>query len=52
MVASTDMLEISNLPDRLLTFYRGMQIGEFSSDQMTMPGILKQITDPFEETGL
>lgn len=52
VIASTDMLEISNLPDRILTFYRGMKIGEFALSDITMAGILKQITDPFGETGL
>ena len=28
VVASTDIQEIANLPDRIITFYRGMQIGE------------------------
>ncbi len=52
VVASTDMLEISNLPDRILTFYRGMQVGEARQSDISMAGILKQITDPFDEAGL
>ncbi len=52
VVASTDIQEISNLPDRVITFYRGMQIGEIGLDDMTAAAILKQITDPFDETNL
>lgn len=52
IVASTDIQEITNLPDRVLTFYRGMQIGEFELEQMTPSNILKDITDPFNETNL
>ncbi|MFK8035703.1 MAG: sugar ABC transporter ATP-binding protein [Hyphomicrobiales bacterium] len=52
VVASTDIQEISNLPDRVITFYRGMQIGEISLADMTAASILKQITDPFDETNL
>ena len=52
VVASTDIQEISNLPDRVLTYYRGMHIGEIGLDKMTAANILKQITDPFDETNL
>lgn len=52
VVASTDIQEISNLPDRVITFYRGMQIGEIGIEDMTAAAILKQITDPFDETNL
>lgn len=52
VVASTDIQEISNLPDRVLTYYRGMQIGEIRLGDMTAAKILKQITDPFDETNL
>jgi ABC-type sugar transport system ATPase subunit len=52
VVASTDIQEISNLPDRVITFYRGMQIGEIELEDMTAAAILKQITDPFNETNL
>lgn len=52
VVASTDIQEISNLPDRVITFYRGMQIGEIGLADMTAASILKQITDPFDETNL
>jgi len=50
--ASTDMQEITYLPDRVITFYRGMQIGGFGLDEITTAGILKEITDPFDETHL
>ncbi len=52
VIASTDIQEISNLPDRVITFYRGMQIGEIGLADMTAANILKQITDPFNETNL
>ncbi len=52
VVASTDIQEIANLPDRIITFYRGMQIGEIGLEQMSAAAILKQITDPFDETNL
>jgi ABC-type sugar transport system ATPase subunit len=50
--ASTDMQEITYLPDRVVTFYRGMKIGGFDLAQITTAGILKEITDPFGETNL
>ena len=50
--ASTDMQEITYLPDRVITLYRGMQIGEVALDDISAAGILKQITDPFDETHL
>ncbi len=50
--ASTDMQEITYLPDRVITYYRGMQIGEFDLASISTAGILKQITDPFDETNL
>lgn len=52
VVASTDIQEISNLPDRIITYYRGMQIGEIGLEDMTAANVLKQITDPFNETNL
>jgi ABC-type sugar transport system ATPase subunit len=52
VIASTDIQEIANLPDRIITFYRGMQIGEIELEQMSAATILKQITDPFDETNL
>lgn len=52
VVASTDIQEMANLPDRIITFYRGMQIGEIGLEGMSAAPILKQITDPFDETNL
>ena len=52
VVASTDIQEITNLPDRVITVYRGIQIGEIALEDMTAATILKEITDPFDETGL
>lgn len=52
VIASTDIQEITNLPDRVVTFYRGLQIGEIALDQMTAASILEQITDPFHEAGI
>lgn len=50
--ASTDMQEVTYLPDRVITLYRGMQIGGFDLAGITTAGILKEITDPFNETNL
>jgi len=50
--ASTDMQEITYLPDRVITFYRGMMIGGFDLAGITTAGVLKEITDPFNETNL
>ena len=47
-----DIQEITNLPDRVITVYRGIQIGEIALEDMTAATILKEITDPFDETGL
>jgi ribose transport system ATP-binding protein len=52
VVASTDIYEITNLPDRIVSYYRGIQIGEIALEDMTSATILEQITDPFNETGL
>ncbi len=52
VVASTDIQEITNLPDRIISFYRGVQVGELSLEQMTSANILEQITDPFHEAGI
>lgn len=52
VVASTDIYEITNLPDRIVSFYRGIQVGEIALEDMTSARILEQITDPFNETGL
>lgn len=52
VVASTDIQEITNLPDRIITFYRGLKIGELGFQELSAAAILKQITDPFNETNL
>jgi len=52
VIASTDIQEIVNLPDRLLTFYHGMHISEIALSDITPAATLKQITDPFNETNL
>jgi len=52
VLASTDIQEITNLPDRVLTFYRGMMIGEIAQQELSAAAILKQITDPFNQTNL
>ena len=46
--ASTDLQEIVGLADRVITFYRGMQIGEVNLENMTATAILEQITNPFD----
>lgn len=50
VVTSTDLQEITYLPDRIITFYRGLQIGELAREHLTTAHVLKQITDPFNET--
>ena len=50
--ASTDIQEITYLPDRVITFYRGMMIDEHRLENIQTPTILKEITDPFNETNL
>ena len=50
--ASTDIQEITYLPDRVITFYQGLMIGEFSKTDILTTNIIKQITDPFDETNL
>ena len=52
VIASTDIQEITNLPDRIVSFYRGIQIGELALEEMTSANILEQITDPFHEAGI
>ena len=52
VMASTDLLEIANLPDRVLTFFKGLQIGELEGAEVDAETILKQITEPFAERGL
>jgi ribose transport system ATP-binding protein len=52
VVASTDLQEIAYLPDRVLTFYKGLQISELEGSEISTERILKDITDPFNETHL
>ncbi len=52
VIASTDIQEITNLPDRVVTFYRGIKIGDLALEEMTSARILEQITDPFHEAGI
>ena len=49
VMASTDLQEIANLPDRVVTFYKGMMIGELEGGAVSSAAILRQITDPFGE---
>ena len=50
--ASTDIQEVTYLPDRVITFYQGLMIGEFSEKNIETTDIIKQITAPFNETNL
>lgn len=50
--ASTDIQEITNLPDRIISFYRGLRIGEMTIEEINSAAILEQITDPFREAGI
>ncbi len=45
--ASTDIQEITGLSDRIITFYRGMQIGEIAQEDISAATVLEQITHPF-----
>ncbi len=45
--ASTDIQEITGLSDRIVTFYRGMQIGEIELADISAATVLEQITHPF-----
>jgi ribose transport system ATP-binding protein len=40
------------LPDRVITIYRGIQIGEIGLEDMSAATILEEITNPFNEKGL
>lgn len=46
VVASTDLLEIANLPDRVITFYKGAVSAELVGGQITSAAILENITNP------
>ena len=51
--ASTDLQEIIGLSDRVITFYRGMQISEIALEDIAPAMVLEQITHPLDtaETG-
>ena len=46
IVASTDLLEIAELPSRVLTFYKGALTSELEDNNVTTENILKEITNP------
>ncbi len=46
--ASTDLQEITGLSDRVITFYRGMQISEIPFERMSATLVLEQITHPLD----
>ena len=48
LFASTDIQEICGLSDRIITFYRGMQIGEIALADIAAAPVLEQITHPFD----
>ena len=48
--ASTDIQEITYLPDRIATFYRGQHINTFKTHSDDSDRILKEITHPFDDT--
>jgi ribose transport system ATP-binding protein len=50
--ASTDIQEVTYLPERVLSFYQGLLIREFGLNDIKTTSILKQITDPVNETNL
>jgi ribose transport system ATP-binding protein len=52
VIASTDIQEITNLPDRVISFYRGEMIRELKLEDMTAINILSSITDPYSETNM
>ncbi len=47
--ASTDIQEITYLPDRIATFYRGQLISEFKTAHDDSARILKEITHPYDD---
>jgi len=47
--ASTDIQEITYLPDRIITFYRGQLIDSFRTSEDDSDRILKEITDPYDD---
>ncbi len=47
--ASTDIQEITYLPDRIATFYRGRHISTFKTHSDDSDRILKEITHPYDD---
>ncbi len=47
VIASTDLYEIVNLPDRLYCFYKGLLVDEREGEDIEMTAVLTQITEPF-----
>ena len=47
--SSTDIQEIAGLADRVITFFRGMQVGEIAKERITAASILQKITHPFDD---
>ena len=52
VIASTDIQEITNLPDRVISFYRGAMITEIELENINAIKILSSITDPYSETNM
>ncbi len=48
LFASTDIQEITFLPDRIITFYRGLKIDTLIADGIDQERLLHDITQPFE----
>ena len=46
VIASTDLLEISNLPDRVICFYKGCYVSELVGEEINSTNILQAITNP------
>lgn len=46
IIASTDLFEISNFPDRVLTFYKGLPTSDLQGSEISSETILKNITNP------
>lgn len=46
VIASTDLLEITHLPDRVLTFYKGAVAQELIGEEISSDRILHNITNP------
>jgi ABC-type sugar transport system ATPase subunit len=46
VIASTDLLEINHLSDRVLTFYKGALAQELVGEEISSDRILHNITNP------